>query len=225
LIVGTPPPGGGTFRLWCGGGNINSGQRSNSRYRFLLRWPEFIFPPPHHSLKVPSQGGVSFDQTSKLEGNFGGSTLQKADNFRKGQNQKNLCGGMAGQRGAAGFRSSYSLARHAITSPPASDTTSLLLVIAPVRWSISLSVPSWFHHRLLVHPSKVVRCTHTASPPPARRRHAEAARCTRARGAPRVRPTSHRTGPGQRGPVTPEWSSSGKSVVDQALTKNGIGQF
>ena len=194
----------------------------------MLRWPEFIFPPPHHSLKVPSQGGVSFDQTSKLEGNFGGSTLQKADNFRKGQNQKNLCGGMAGQRGAAGFRSSYSLARHAITSPPASDTTSLLLVIAPVRWSISLSVPSWFHHRLLapVEGSSLhTHCLAAARPAPTRRRHAEAARCTRARGAPRVRPTSHRTGPGQRGPETPEWSSSGKSVVDQALTKNGIGQF
>jgi len=25
---------------------MNSGQRRNSQYRFLLRWPEFIFPPP-----------------------------------------------------------------------------------------------------------------------------------------------------------------------------------
>ena len=60
------PPPGVSILSECGGGNINSGQRRNSRYRFLLRWPEFIFPPPHPSLKeIPPQGGFFYDQISR----------------------------------------------------------------------------------------------------------------------------------------------------------------
>jgi len=43
-------------------GHINSGPRSKKLYREFLRWPEFIFPLPHPSLKVPyPQGVVSYN--------------------------------------------------------------------------------------------------------------------------------------------------------------------
>ena len=44
-----------------GGRNISSAQRRNSRYRFLLRWLEYIFPPPHPSQKEAPRG-ISYDQ-------------------------------------------------------------------------------------------------------------------------------------------------------------------
>ena len=58
-----PPPGVSILsRLGWGGGNINSGQRSKKLYREFLRWPEFIFPPPHPSLKECWPQGVdSYD--------------------------------------------------------------------------------------------------------------------------------------------------------------------
>ena len=40
-------------------GHINSGPRSKKLYREFLRWPEFIFPPPHPSLKdLPPRGVI-----------------------------------------------------------------------------------------------------------------------------------------------------------------------
>ena len=63
LYVGTPPLGGGSFRLGSGGGNINRGKGSNFLGGLLLRLPLFIFPPPHPSLKeTPPQGRVSYHQ-------------------------------------------------------------------------------------------------------------------------------------------------------------------
>jgi hypothetical protein len=46
-----------SFRLGCGGGNINSGKRSHFSGALLLRLPEFIFPPPHSSLKERTPRG------------------------------------------------------------------------------------------------------------------------------------------------------------------------
>ena len=42
--------------------------RGNSRYSFLFRWPEFIFPPPHHSLKVPYPQGLRTSEWFRVPG-------------------------------------------------------------------------------------------------------------------------------------------------------------
>jgi hypothetical protein len=44
------PWGGVSFRLGCGGGNINRVYRGKRSNTLLLRLPLFIFPPPHPSL-------------------------------------------------------------------------------------------------------------------------------------------------------------------------------
>jgi protein-tyrosine phosphatase len=67
-MVGNHPLGVGFFQTGCGGGNINSGQRSKYLYRKFLRWPEVMFPPPHPSLKESyPQGAVSYDQRVHAE--------------------------------------------------------------------------------------------------------------------------------------------------------------
>ena len=84
LIVEHAPCAGLSFRLGCGGENINSAHRSNlgvrislgpneairtgnSWYRIASLSREFISPPPQHSLKErPPQGGNSYDQRSTI---------------------------------------------------------------------------------------------------------------------------------------------------------------
>jgi len=63
LIVGNHALGAGFMHTEVWRRKCKLGPTKKFPVRFLLGWPEFIFPPPHLSLKTPyPQGVVSYDQ-------------------------------------------------------------------------------------------------------------------------------------------------------------------
>ena len=63
LVVGNHALGAGFMHTEVWRRKCKLGPTKKFPVRFLLGWPEFIFPPPHLSLKTPyPQGVVSYDQ-------------------------------------------------------------------------------------------------------------------------------------------------------------------